>query len=93
MSESVGACSFPAEFFECRVTVDGRADPAQADYMTRDALLYPFDLVATELRTVGITLTRLPGEYRVKYDNGGDSAERVAETLDGRRRPKSPTGQ
>jgi hypothetical protein len=32
----------------------------------------PFELAAAELRALGIVLTRLPGEYRVNYRNGGD---------------------
>jgi hypothetical protein len=34
------------------------------------------------LRALGIVLTRLPGEYRVNYRNGGDGAARLAENLD-----------
>src|SRR5580698_1021176 len=42
----------------------------------------PFDLAATELARLGITLSRLPGEYRVNYRNGGVATARVAETLE-----------
>jgi hypothetical protein len=39
----------------------------------------PFELAAAELRALGISLTRLPGEYRVNYRNGGDRTARLAE--------------
>jgi hypothetical protein len=42
----------------------------------------PFDLAATELRALGIVLTRLPGEYRINYRNGGDGTARLAEDLE-----------
>jgi hypothetical protein len=38
-----------------------------------------FELAAGELRALGIVLTRLPGEYRVNYRNGGDGTARLAE--------------
>ena len=31
---------------------------------------------------LGITVARLPGEYRVKYRNATDATARMAETLD-----------
>jgi hypothetical protein len=42
----------------------------------------PFELAAAELRALGITLARLPGEYRVNYRNGGDRTARLAEDLE-----------
>lgn len=42
----------------------------------------PFELAAAELRALGIVLTRLPGEYRVNYRNGGDGTARLAEDLE-----------
>src|SRR5258706_235028 len=42
----------------------------------------PFELAAAALRALGITLTSLPGEYRVNYRNGGEARARTAETLD-----------
>jgi hypothetical protein len=42
----------------------------------------PFDLATAELRAIGITLTRLPGEYRVNFRNGAESTARTVETLD-----------
>jgi hypothetical protein len=44
--------------------------------------LSPFELAAAELRALGITLARLPGEYRVNIRNGADTTARTAETLD-----------
>ncbi|HWB50478.1 MAG TPA: hypothetical protein VG651_15315 [Stellaceae bacterium] len=41
-----------------------------------------FELVASELRILGITLRRLPGEYCVNYRNGGDRTARMADDLD-----------
>ena len=63
-------------------SVDGRADPAQAGYMTGDPCPSPFELAAAELRPLGIALARLPGEYRVNFRNAGDTSVRTAETLD-----------
>jgi hypothetical protein len=40
-----------------------------------------FELAARELRTLGITLTRLPGEYRVHFRTGPDATARTVETL------------
>ena len=42
----------------------------------------PFELAAAELRALGISLRRLPGEYRVNYRNGGEDTARLAEDLD-----------
>jgi hypothetical protein len=42
----------------------------------------PFELAAAELRALSISLTRLPGEYRVNYRNGGDGTARLAEDLE-----------
>lgn len=42
----------------------------------------PFELAAAELRALGITLARLPGEYCVNYRNGGDRTARLAEDLE-----------
>ena len=42
----------------------------------------PFELVAAEMRALGIVLTRRPGEYRFNYRNGGDDAARLAEDLE-----------
>jgi hypothetical protein len=47
-----------------------------------NALLSPFELAAAELRALGITLARLPGEYAVNFRNGTESTARMAETLD-----------
>jgi len=44
--------------------------------------LSPFELAAAELRKLGITLTSLPGEYRVNFRNGADATARTAETVD-----------
>jgi hypothetical protein len=44
--------------------------------------LYPFELAAVGLRALGITLARLPGEYRVNFHNGTDATARTAETFD-----------
>jgi hypothetical protein len=41
-----------------------------------------FELTAAELRSLGITVTRLPGEYRVNYRTGTDATARTVETLD-----------
>jgi hypothetical protein len=47
-----------------------------------DQPLSPFELAATELRALGITLARLPGEYRVDFHDGSNATARMAETLD-----------
>jgi hypothetical protein len=41
-----------------------------------------FDFVAAELRALGISIRRLPGEYCVNFRNGGDATARMAEDLD-----------
>src|SRR5947208_2959866 len=41
-----------------------------------------FELAARELRALGITLTRLPGEYRINFRTGTDATARMVETLD-----------
>jgi hypothetical protein len=41
-----------------------------------------FELVTAELRTLGITLRRLPGEYCVNFRNGSETTSRMAEDLD-----------
>lgn len=42
----------------------------------------PFDIAVAELRILGITLKRLPGEYCINFWNGGDKTVRFAENLD-----------
>jgi hypothetical protein len=42
----------------------------------------PFEIAAAELRRLGLDLTRLPGEYRVNFQNGGDATAQLAETVD-----------
>jgi hypothetical protein len=65
------------------VPVDGSAGPAQASDVTGDPPpLSRFELAAAELRGLGITVTRLPGEYRVNYRTGTDATARTVETLD-----------
>ena len=49
--------------------------------MIRDPSPSPFDSASAELRRPGITLTSLPGEYRVNFHNGADATARLAETL------------
>jgi hypothetical protein len=44
--------------------------------------IFRVELVAAELRALGITLRRLPGEYCVNFRNGGDGTARLAEDLD-----------
>jgi hypothetical protein len=44
--------------------------------------LSAFELATRELRALGITLARLPGEYRINFRNGADATARIAETLD-----------
>lgn len=41
-----------------------------------------FEVISAELRTLGLTLQRLPGEYRVNFRDGGDDAARFADDLD-----------
>jgi hypothetical protein len=38
--------------------------------------LSPFELAQAELRKLGITLARLPGEYRINFRNGADATAR-----------------
>jgi len=42
----------------------------------------PFELATAELRRLGITLARLPGEYRVNYENGTEATAQTVETID-----------
>jgi len=42
----------------------------------------PFELATAELRPLGITLARLPGEYRVNFRNADDTTAHTAETVD-----------
>jgi hypothetical protein len=42
-----------------------------------------FEIAAAELRKLGITLARLPGEYRVNFQSGTDATAQTAETVDG----------
>ena len=70
------------EFITLGGSVDGGTDPAQAGSMTRDLSPSPFELAAGELRKLGITLTRLPGEYAVSCRDRRKSTARTAETLD-----------
>ena len=62
--------------------VDGRADPAQADYMTGDPSPSPFELATAELRALDMTIARLPGEYMVNFRGGRDETAQRAETID-----------
>ena len=39
-------------------------------------------MATAELRKLGITLARLPGEYRVNFHNGSDATAQIAETVD-----------
>lgn len=41
-----------------------------------------FDVVAAELRLLGLTLRVLPGEYSVNFRGGGEKTARSAEYLD-----------
>jgi hypothetical protein len=41
-----------------------------------------FERVAAELRPLGLTLRRLPGEYCVNYRTGSDKTARFADDLD-----------
>jgi hypothetical protein len=52
--------------------------------MTGDAPppLSRFELAAAELRGLGITVTRLPGEYRVNFRTSTAATARTVETLD-----------
>jgi hypothetical protein len=42
----------------------------------------PFELAGAELRALGITIARLPGEYRVNYRNDAEATARTLETLE-----------
>jgi hypothetical protein len=42
----------------------------------------PFELATAELRKLGITLSQLPGEYRVNLLGGPDANALSAETLE-----------
>jgi hypothetical protein len=51
--------------------------------MTSEAPPLPrFDTVAAELRALGITLARLPGEYRVNFRNSRNSSDATAQTVE-----------
>jgi hypothetical protein len=50
--------------------------------VTGDEALSPFELATAELRALGITLVRLPAEYRVNFRNGADATALRVETLD-----------
>ena len=39
----------------------------------------PFELATGELRKLGITLSKLPGEYRVNFSNANDATARTLE--------------
>jgi hypothetical protein len=41
-----------------------------------------FELAHAELHKLGITLARLPVEYRINFRNGADATARIVETLD-----------
>lgn len=41
-----------------------------------------FEMVAAELRRLGLTIRRLPGEYCINFRDGGDATARMAEDLD-----------
>lgn len=41
-----------------------------------------FEFVTAELRALGLTLRRLPGEYCVNFRTGGDKTARMADDLD-----------
>lgn len=50
--------------------------------MTGNELFSPFEQVAAELRLLGITIRRLPGEYCVNFRSGVEKTARFAEDLD-----------
>jgi len=50
--------------------------------MTSDRPLPLVERATAALRALGITLGRLPGEYRVNFRWGGDATARMAKTLD-----------
>jgi hypothetical protein len=41
----------------------------------------PFEIASDELRALGIRLRRLPGEYSVNFQGGGERSARLVETL------------
>jgi hypothetical protein len=41
-----------------------------------------FEIAASELRRLGIDLSRMPGEYRVNFHNGTESTAQIAETIE-----------
>jgi hypothetical protein len=47
-----------------------------------DADPSPFELAEAELRKLGLSISRLPGEYRVNFRYGAESTARTFETLD-----------
>lgn len=50
--------------------------------MIDDKVTSRFECIAAELRRLGLTLRRLPGEYIVNFRNGSDRTARMVETLD-----------
>jgi len=50
--------------------------------MSSDDTRSRLELIAAELRAVGITLKRLPGEYCVNFLYGGEGTARMADDLD-----------
>jgi hypothetical protein len=50
--------------------------------MTSDEIPSRFELVATELRSLGLTIRRLPGEYLVNFRNGSDATAHMVDDLD-----------
>jgi hypothetical protein len=54
----------------------------QAHYMTYDESQSRPEIVAAELRALGLTLRSLPGEYCVNFRNGGEKTARMADDLD-----------
>src|SRR5262245_54668150 len=46
------------------------------------ALVSPFEIVASELRTLGLTIRRRPGEYCINYPHGGEKTAQFADDLD-----------
>jgi hypothetical protein len=56
--------------------------PGTALTVTFNSPYSRFELVTADLRTLGITLRRLPGEYCVNFRNAGDATARMADDLD-----------
>ena len=56
--------------------VDAGAMPGQAHYVT-GIPRSRFELATAELHALGITLTRVPGEYRVNLGAGRESTART----------------